>query len=215
MNFLPDTDWSKWGFVNLQSYYASWAGRAEPRRDADMHQRMIADLHEERNIDCSYGGWLEVRDTLLAHTYLADSGKYLHLGVDFNVPAGSRVAAPRSWDVVLVDDDHPDPHGWGPRVVFCGYDVVRTERIYVIFAHLDADLSSRVKPGATIREGYCFAAVGAPPRNGGWFPHLHVQVVTEAAWNKYGIENIDGYGHPGDAAALAREFPDPLPLLIS
>src|SRR6185436_9807581 len=33
--------------------------------------------------------------------------------------------------------------------------------------------------GQTIRAGQEFAAVGAPPVNGDWWPHLHFQIITD------------------------------------
>lgn len=205
----------RWAYVNLDAQFCAWSRSSMPSLgDAEWMAQMVSDLHDERGIQYSYGGYLEHRGNLLAHTYLAKDKKYLHLGVDFNVPAGSAVASPQAAWVVAVDSDHPEPHGWGPRVILKVRNVAGfAEWVYLVYAHLEA-ASIRVKPGEILVPGSPFACVGEPPGNGGWFPHLHVQALTSRVFGEGIAQHVDGYGLPADVEQLARDFPDPLPLLL-
>ena len=121
-------------------------------------------------IDASFGGYMEDHSFLWQGTYLGGSGDELHLGIDYNVPAGSPVAVPFDGTVVRCDDDTPEPWGWGPRVFIETTETIEFEpptRYVYAFAHL-ADI--RVRRGQTIQAGTQIAVVGESSINGGWFP---------------------------------------------
>ena len=136
---------------------------------------------------------------------------FLHLGVDFNVRAGARVYAPRLMRVVLVDDDTPEEGGWGNRVIARVEDRRPGEkRVYFIFAHLSPEI--HCTKGTLLSEGTFFAEVGDLSHNGGWFEHMHFQVVEGESWeNKYAynLASLDGYGNAWAMPDLAREFLNP------
>jgi murein DD-endopeptidase MepM/ murein hydrolase activator NlpD len=169
-------------------------------------------MPRRHGLDASYGGWLEERRALWHGSYLDAGERYLHLGTDFNVPADTPVALPWPATVLRVDDDHPEPYGWGPRVI------VRPEHdanVVAVFAHLAPGIShygnERLPAGAIV------GRVGAPPRNGGWFPHLHLQLVVYDHFQLLlanGLRDLDGYGNLNDAERLARLFPNPLNILV-
>lgn len=166
----------------------------------------VRDCHRRYGLDASYGGWLEDRRALWRGSYLDEDHRYLHLGIDVNVPAGTSIALPRRSAVVRVDDDHPEPYGWGSRLILRpeGMETV------LILAHLSPDI--RIGPGDTLEAGELVGRVGDHPRNGGWFPHLHVQLVELRHFEillANGLRDLDGYGLPEDGDRLAVQFPNP------
>lgn len=170
---------------------------------------LVTANHKERGLVWSWGGYLENRSTLWAGTYLDETGNYLHLGIDFNVPAGTPVAAPAPCKVVLIDDDTPEQHGWGNRLV------ARDTKtgLYVIYAHLAPRVGCRV--GEELAAGQVFARVGGPSNNGFWFPHLHLQAVAPDVWSYHTqshkhLKRLDGYGHPREREMLIRRYPNPV-----
>ena len=170
----------------------------------------IEEYHRQAGLVWSYGGYHEERDTLWANVpYLKERGTFLHLGVDFNVPAGTPVMATRPGVVVRIDDDHPEEYGWGPRIIV---RLKHNPPIYLIYAHL-GKIACRLGQSVTVKN--IIAHVGAPPRNGGWFAHLHVQTAADEAWQFYEprLKELDGYGKVEDRVVSARQFPDPLPYL--
>ncbi len=190
-----------------QAFFArNGATEPNPLLDPATCARMIEAAQAERGAAHSYGGWLEDRSTLWRGSYLDATGEYLHLGVDFTVPAGTPVACEGIGTVVRVDCDVPEEGGWGTRVI------LRMEAgdVVLIYAHL---ASAKVVEGQTVGLGTVLGIVGRPPENGGWFSHLHVQAIRQDVFEGYlsaGLASLDGYGPVSERNALAERFPDPL-----
>ncbi|MCX6930323.1 MAG: peptidoglycan DD-metalloendopeptidase family protein [Verrucomicrobia bacterium] len=215
---FPDLAGTTLARVNLDTEQFAFSQRhpelygnlaVNPLLDPRVCQRMVGEVHRAHGVDWSYGGYLEDRRHLWRGSYLSAKGTYLHLGVDFNVPQGTRVAVVEDSVVMLVDEDADQDGGWGPRV-FLKPTSARRMKIVQIFAHLQA---VQVKPGDRLPSGTAFAEVGGPPYNGNWHPHLHIQAVREPYFQEILLERfseLDGYGHENERPMLRREFPDPL-----
>ncbi len=50
---------------------------------------------------------------------------------------------------------------------------------YTLYGHLDRKSLSGLHIGKRIRAGGRLGAIGAPPENGDWWPHVHVQIITD------------------------------------
>lgn len=178
-----------------------------PLLDPTLCQEMVEREHEELGLAFSYGGWLEDRSTLWRGSYLDKNRAYLHLGVDFNAPIGTMISASHTMTVVDISDDHPDPHGWGRRIIAELVD----EPVTLVYGHVD-NITCEV--GEEVRAGALFADIAPPSHNGGWYPHLHVQAITREAWERHyklhPLHSLDGYGCLTDRADWARTFPDPM-----
>lgn len=181
--------------------------RVNPLLDPQTCLAMIHDAHARLGIDHSYGGWFEDRRVLWKDSYLERGQNWIHLGVDFTVPAHTKIAATWKGIVEHIDDDTPEVGGWGPRVIVRLKD---TPNIILFFAHLGAvccEKNDHLKPGDV------FATVGAPPNNGMWFPHLHVQAIDlnhyRHDWSAL-VHSLDGYTNRFSASRAAKIFPDPM-----
>jgi hypothetical protein len=170
-------------------------------------QGMLGDLHQARRLDYSYGGYLEPRPRLWRGSYLEEGKKFLHQGMDFNAPVGTPVAVDRKVEVLHVDDDSPERHGWGNRIFFR----VMGEDIALIYAHMARSIR-RCTRGDILEPGDIFGEVGGFECNGGWYSHTHVQAMQLARFRAFleHPEKLDGYGFCQDIASIAREFPNPM-----
>jgi murein DD-endopeptidase MepM/ murein hydrolase activator NlpD len=168
-------------------------GKPNPLLDPLFCQQWLRRLHRRYKATCSYGGWFEDRSILWNGHYMMPGFTY-HLGVDFTVPAHSRIYSPCEGTVIQVWHDNDTLGGWGGRVI-----ILIKPNVYLVLAHMGTIF---VKVGKKIRKGQLIGNVGVPNNNGHWFPHLHVQVVR----GKY--EGIDGYGE--FSPRNQRKFPDPL-----
>ncbi len=204
------------GYLNLDLEARMWSSgknikfesSKNPLLDPDICERFVNEVHKKYSLDYSYGGWLEDRTFIWRQSYLEKDKKFIHLGVDINVPALTEIAASFKAKVVKIDDDYPEDMGWGPRVVLQNME----EEIYVIYAHLDRALLC--KTGDILKKGTIFAKVGHTPENGNWFPHLHLQTIDSDYYN-YLAENdqwalLDGYGYMDDMTKNSARFRDPL-----
>jgi hypothetical protein len=204
--------------VNLDAEAAAWLGRnaerfagqtRNPLLEPAICQEMLDEFHQRLGVDWSFGGYLEDRRRVWHDSYLDRAGNYLHLGVDFNVPQHTAIAAGFACQVMLVDEDDDTDGGWGTRVFMkpdpsLGWDVV------FIYAHVQ---NVRVGPGDALQPGATFAEVGGPPHNGNWHPHLHIQALRNDYFRELLIERfheLDGYGHPNEVSNLRLWFPNPL-----
>jgi murein DD-endopeptidase MepM/ murein hydrolase activator NlpD len=219
-SLFPGLGGTKFCEVNLDEEAVGWRARyperfgggINPLLDPSICETLLEDFHAGHRVEWSYGGYLEDRRHIWQGSYLERAGNWVHLGIDFHVPWGSPVAAPRAAAVFLVDHDLDRDGGWGQRV-FLKLDGEPPNDPVLIFAHLQG---VAVTPGTRLARGAVFAEVGGPPDNGNWAPHLHVQTIPSDRLVEVLIERfaeLDGYGPPSRVEDLRVSFPDPLPII--
>src|SRR5581483_4106920 len=144
---------------------------------------MVKKIHIEKGVDFSYGGFLEYRGDVWRGHYMSKTSDYIHVGVDYNVPIGTEVIIPADGILLLAELDVDRFGGWGGRMIFHMEDENSIPK-YVEFAHM-FDMNTQV--GEYYEVGDTIGFVADDLNNGGWYPHLHVQVM-DAYW-----PNCDGY----------------------
>jgi len=132
----------------------------------------------------------------------------VHLGIDLSVAPGSVVRTPLDGTIHTVADNAA-PKDYGPLVIL-RHEIPSGEEFFTLYGHLDPDSVAGLKPGRILRAGETFAAVGAPPRNGDWWPHVHVQIILDLL----GLdEDFPGVAAPGRRSLWTGLSPDPNLLL--
>lgn len=213
VGYVNLNEWARelvpWTLSTLTASDTQAINMGNPYLDAHVCEAMVEEVHRRLGLNVSYGGWLEDRSILWAGSYLEKEEKFIHLGIDINMKTGTDVALDYAGTVLQIDDDHPERHGWGPRV----FIQLREHPIILLYAHLSPDLAC--KTGDKLSAGDVFALVGKTSHNGAWFPHLHVQALTTEAWQKFKKNplQLDGYGVRENIENLARLYPDPTPYL--
>jgi murein DD-endopeptidase MepM/ murein hydrolase activator NlpD len=191
-------------------------GAESPFLDPVFCQNRIDELHRALGTDWSFGGYFEDRSSLWHGSYMKEDQRFIHLGVDFNLPTGTVVASPVNGVVVVVDDDFDISGGWGPRVIIqpqTGRPEV--DSAVLLFAHLR---NVQVQPGQQVTAGMQIAEIGEAPFNGNWYPHLHLQAIDSEHFKgliQSDLSNLDGYAPAGDMTELKRRFPDPVAIVRS
>ncbi len=128
----------------------------------------------------------------------------VHLGIDLSVPPGSPVQAPLDGEVHTVAVNAA-PKDYGPLVIL-RHRVPSGEEFFTLYGHLDRGSVAGLAPGRAVRAGEAFAAVGSPPENGDWWPHVHVQIILDLL----GLdEDFPGVAAPGRRSLWAGLSPDP------
>ena len=191
--------------------------RLEDVQDVAAFTAKIVDQIAREQATLGIGRYDEVR---LAYTspLFARTGndgpenRTVHIGVDLFVPAGSPVYAPLDGHVHSVRNN-AGPLDYGPTIVL-EHDIPAGpgghESFYTLYGHLSVQSLARLEPGMPIRRGERLATLGDSNVNGGWPPHLHVQLI---------MDMLDRKGEfPGVAAPSQRQVwlslcPDPSPLL--
>lgn len=127
----------------------------------------------------------------------------VHLGLDIFAPAGTMLHAPL--DSVVVRAGYEDlPLGYGGNIVL-QHDTPAGV-FYTLWGHLARDVAD-LTPGTVIKAGEAFARMGERDENGGWAPHLHLQLgfSDDPDW--------DGVADPDDRDLLLARHPNPAPLV--
>lgn len=98
----------------------------------------------------------------------------LHLGLDVWGRAGDAVIAPVDGEVVSVVD-HAGDGDFGPTITIRS----AADGVLLRIAHLSRESLATVVVGERVEAGEVIGRMGAPKVNGGWPPHVHVQVVDD------------------------------------
>ena len=105
----------------------------------------------------------------------ASDRRTVHLAVDVFAPAGTLLLAPLSGRVEAVENraNHLDYGG----VVILHHETPEGDAFYTLYGHLDPEVCDRLKPGDPVAQGAAFARLGDANQNGGWAPHVHLQLA--------------------------------------
>lgn len=185
MNIFPKLKTGKWIELNLNE---------ESRKtDLDLSNSAICTkwlngLHKERGADYSWGGFLEDRTHIWRNHPNEKADTLIHLGIDYNIPAGTEVSIPLDGEVIHIMKDKGNKLGWGGRIIW-----KLSSGSYLLYGHLKQDFI--VKVGEICKKGKIVGIVGDIKENGNWFPHIHIQIMDESFINKYkeDLNEIDGY----------------------
>lgn len=196
-SLFPQLKNNKWAEVNLNAIALEY-DNSETKVSSEDEEHWVNQLHKMMGVNHSWGGWMEGRHHLLRHQYNKGVGEdhFWHLGVDYNVPAGTNVHLPIDAELVYCEMDPDQDGGWGGKLIF------KHDKCYFIFGHLD----SIVTELKAYKAGEVVAKVGDRTLNGNWFPHLHVQCMRELN------VKVDGYSHR--YKEIEVDFPNPDGMLL-
>jgi peptidoglycan LD-endopeptidase LytH len=140
------------------------------------------------------------RDMYCSHLY-AD-GRCIHMGLDIWGPTGTPVFAVRDGCVYAMADND-NPRDYGPTIVT--EHEVRKVRFWLLHGHLSRASLASLEVGDRIERGQTIGYFGPPGENGGWAPHLHLQVSLLPPRGA----DMPGVVHPDRRAASRLLYPDP------
>lgn len=123
----------------------------------------------------AYGGYIEKRNLYeRSPLFKTDDGfRNIHLGTDIWGEAGTALYAPIDLTIHSFKDNN-NFGDYGPTVVFNG----NTDYPHILLGHLSrADLDLWSSKGI-YKQGDLIGHFGTKEENGGWYPHVHLQVVS-------------------------------------
>ncbi len=139
----------------------------------------------------SYGERRRVYETPQFADAASPERRSVHLGIDVFAPAGTPVHAALPGRVRYVTYN-ADPLDYGHTLIM-EHDAGGVP-FYSLCGHLGASLPTLLKVGDPVEAGQLIAHLGDWHENGGWAPHLHVQILTDMLDQHGG--NFFGVGHP-------------------
>ncbi len=138
----------------------------------------------------------------------ASDRRTVHLAVDIFASAGVPMFAPLRGEVFVAEyrAGHLDYGG----IIILRHETSEGDPFYTLYGHLDPEFLDRLTLGQVIEKGEEFCRLGDPSMNGGWAPHVHVQLALTTE----GIEaDWPGVGDPDEMYLWRAVCPNPAALL--
>jgi 4-aminobutyrate aminotransferase-like enzyme/Ser/Thr protein kinase RdoA (MazF antagonist) len=160
-------------------------------------------------VEVSVGRYDEPRLLYVAPAFATGSGpndehRTIHIGLDLFARAGAPVFAPLAGTVHAFADNaaHQD---YGP-VIILRHETDDGTEFFTLYGHLSRESLATVNLGMPVRAGDRIATLGEPAVNGGWTPHLHLQVIVDLLDLS---TDFPGVAAPSQRAAWCTLCPDP------
>ncbi|MEM6297563.1 MAG: peptidoglycan DD-metalloendopeptidase family protein [Bacteroidota bacterium] len=171
--------------------------------DFEQFDNLIFDELKESTHQWGIGKYLEERKTILrCSPNIIKEGRYYHLGLDIVVPFDTPMFAPLDGEVFKVGKE-TIPGNYG------GYLILKHEvqdvTFYSLYGHLKTP--HLVSLGKKVKAGQEFARIGKEADSGGWFCHVHLQILTQDAIDD-GYADW-GYISPALMPKVEKYFPSP------
>lgn len=138
----------------------------------------------------------------------ASNRRTVHLAVDVFASAGTPIHAPMDGEVAAIENRTGNLDYGG--VIVLRHVTPGGDTFHTLYGHLDPACLETLKPGDPVAQGDVFCRLGDTQQNGGWAPHLHLQLAT----------TIDGIGEdwpgvcdPDDITLWQAVCPSPAALL--
>ncbi len=159
----------------------------------------------------SLGKYAELRTVYDTDAFATPFGerRTLHLGIDVFVPDGRSVHSPL--DGVIHSSEVRDLPGDYGGVVIIEYRTPDGIPFWMLVGHLAHASVERLVRGQRIDRGAEFAVVGSRSENGGWAPHLHVQLFTDLLGRS---TDLDGVARASQRDVWTSISPNPAPLIV-
>ena len=156
-------------------------GDARENAEPELTERVFTAIRDA-GVSVAIGRYDEPRLLYVTPAFAAGDGtidehRTVHIGLDLFAHAGTPVYAPFH-GIVHAVDAHLRPLDYGGVIVLRHNTDDGTE-FFTLYGHLSQASFTGLRVGQHMSRGEQMAALGAPHENGGWTPHLHLQVITD------------------------------------
>jgi len=173
--------------------------------DGSQLAEFVAGLLSRAGSGLGIGAYGEDR-VIYSRSPIFGSERSIHLGMDLIVTAGTPVFSPLR-GVVHSFRDNRRQGDYGPTVII--EHNIHGRTFFTLFGHLSPE-SLLKEEGDAIDKGGVIGSVGIIEVNGGWFEHVHFQIITDMGGRK---GDFPGVSSRGDWPKYRRLCPDPNVLL--
>lgn len=167
-----------------------------------------AELSQRHGFTLGLGPWGERRVIYTApffESVLAQGKRRnVHLGLDIFAPAGSEMFTPLAATVVAATIN-PEPQDYG-GLILLEHEPETGLRFWTLWGHLDHGSVRERHVGERLDAGSFVARLGDYAENGGWVPHVHLQLITVPYEN---VSIIPGVGEEAFVSVWEDLYPRP------
>jgi len=194
--------------LDLSIESAMLSGDVRENAEPELTKRVFDEMRRA-NVALSIGRYDEPRLIYTDSAFATADGPYgeyrsIHIGLDLFAAVGTPVFAPLDGTVHAFADNR-SPQDYGPIIVLRHETDDGTE-FFTLYGHLSRKSLDDLAIGAPVKAGDRIATLGPAAVNGGWTPHLHLQILTDAL----GLgTDFPGVARPSQRAAWLALCPDP------
>lgn len=148
--------------------------------DLDFMGSQFAELALQHPRQLLAGGYLEDRPFYTAASYYSPTHhtfRSIHLGVDYWVPAETALHAALPGQVVSLRDN-AGPKDYGPTLILA-HKPADGPAFFTLYGHLSRGGLDLFRSGDLVKQGQLLGFIGHAEENGGWVPHLHLQIMLD------------------------------------
>jgi len=141
---------------------------------------LIDQTMREAETNFSFGRYAEPRELYSNDNFASDGSdetRTIHMGIDVFCAAGTPIFTPLDATVEHIANNTQELD-YGPVVILRHQDRGGATS-FSLYGHLGMEVLDRLSVGQALVAGEQVAAVGAPPANGNWPPHLHFQLIND------------------------------------
>lgn len=128
------------------------------------------------------GRYLEPRriytsELFVGKSYTTKPNRCVHLGLDIFCDAGTPVYAPYDGtvEIATINDQELDYGG----LIVLRHITSEGHPFFTLYGHLSHQSIEQLQTGQSVKAGEQIAELGEPHENGGWAPHLHLQIILD------------------------------------
>ena len=122
------------------------------------------------------GKYNEHRPGMYTGDLFETEARTIHMGIDIGAPVGTPIYAFDNGRI-LHQGFNPEPYDYG-HVIITEHTDETGKLFWVLLGHLSKSSVERLTTGSPFQKGDLLAWVGNKSENGGWNPHLHIQLST-------------------------------------
>lgn len=145
--------------------------------DVKVFEKFLANKMYDSPYRVAYGGYLEQRALYRNNSrFQENEARDVHLGLDLWAPAGTSVHA-------LLDGkihsfaNNSDSGNYGPTLIL--EHNYQGQSLYALYGHLSTTDIQNWEVNKPYAAGEKIAHLGTPNENGGYAPHLHLQLIKD------------------------------------
>lgn len=150
----------------------------------------------------SIGRYDENRSGVYQQEIFTRDQRTLHLGIDLGAPAGTPLHAFADGKIFLMADNQASGDYGATLITEHSVD---GKVLYVLWGHLSLESLRKNEIGREIKAGEIFAWLGDESENGGWPPHVHIQL----SWEKPSKADMPGVVSLSARDEALQKYPDP------
>ena len=176
----------------------------------DLLKLFIEKHKSQYNIKIPYGGYGEQRFFYELSPLFASSGQFrsIHLGTDLWATPGTPIYAPFNGYIHGFAFNNK-PMDYGATIILA--HSVDGNSFYSLYGHLSLESLRPLSIGMNVQKGQIICEVGKMEENGGWAPHLHLQLILNIGDHK---GDYPGVATQEEAKYMLRNSPDPENLIF-